>query len=238
MPEDFSSGEQNNSLEDGGEPKLNPTGKNQKMAAAGLAAFAFLVVIIWAVQLKNSIYAPFYGPVDTTGSELVSGQTAADQVLRNKDTDSDGLTDYDESNIYKTSPYLSDSDGDGLSDGDEVKNGADPNCPTGRDCATSGFTDDGPVSSTTPSSTDVLNNLSNQSEALNSLLNQYNASQPATGSAGGGGTSDLTEEQKKALRNIDAASLRQLLLENGLEQDVLDSISDEELMKSYNETLQ
>jgi len=36
------------------------------------------------------------------------------------DTDGDGLSDYDEIQVYQTLPDLADSDGDGLSDGDEV----------------------------------------------------------------------------------------------------------------------
>lgn len=40
--------------------------------------------------------------------------------LRTLDSDKDGLSDYDEINIYKTDPYKADTDGDGLSDYDEV----------------------------------------------------------------------------------------------------------------------
>ena len=36
------------------------------------------------------------------------------------DTDGDGLTDDDETNIYGTDPNLADTDGDGLTDGEEV----------------------------------------------------------------------------------------------------------------------
>jgi len=50
------------------------------------------------------------------------------------DTDGDGLSDFDEENIFFTSKYLSDSDGDGLSDFEEIKMGSDPNCPTGSSC--------------------------------------------------------------------------------------------------------
>lgn len=44
------------------------------------------------------------------------------------DSDRDGLTDYEELNVYGTDPLDSDSDDDGLSDGDEVYTyGTDPN---------------------------------------------------------------------------------------------------------------
>jgi len=45
----------------------------------------------------------------------------------NPDTDGDGLSDYDEINVYGTDPLNYDTDGDGLSDGDEVNiYGTDP----------------------------------------------------------------------------------------------------------------
>lgn len=43
-----------------------------------------------------------------------------------KDTDGDGLTDYEEKYIYGTDPRNPDTDGDGLKDGDEVKRGRNP----------------------------------------------------------------------------------------------------------------
>ncbi|MFC1788009.1 hypothetical protein ACFLZY_02210 [Patescibacteria group bacterium] len=43
-----------------------------------------------------------------------------------KDTDDDGLSDYDEYKKYKTDPLNPDTDGDGFTDGTEVKNGYNP----------------------------------------------------------------------------------------------------------------
>ncbi len=45
------------------------------------------------------------------------------------DSDNDGLSDYEEVNIYGTDPYNPDTDGDGMSDGDEVKAGRNPKGP-------------------------------------------------------------------------------------------------------------
>ena len=43
------------------------------------------------------------------------------------DRDGDGLSSWDEINVYHTDPGLADSDGDGISDGDEVSGGTGPN---------------------------------------------------------------------------------------------------------------
>jgi len=56
------------------------------------------------------------------------------EELKKLDTDKDGLTDYDETYIYNTSPFIEDSDSDGLPDKAEVLAGEDPNCPKGRIC--------------------------------------------------------------------------------------------------------
>lgn len=47
-------------------------------------------------------------------------------TINKVDTDGDGLSDYDEINIYKTDPLNPDTDGDGYSDGEEVKGGYNP----------------------------------------------------------------------------------------------------------------
>lgn len=59
-------------------------------------------------------------------------------IQQTQDTDQDGLTDYLELNQYSTSPYIADTDSDGISDGDEVKRGSDPNCAEGQTCFAAG----------------------------------------------------------------------------------------------------
>lgn len=53
-----------------------------------------------------------------------------DEKIKNggkfKDTDNDGLSDYEEKNIYGTDYKNPDTDGDGINDGDEVKMGRNP----------------------------------------------------------------------------------------------------------------
>lgn len=58
---------------------------------------------------------------------LSFGQKALAESVEPIDSDSDGLTDMDEINIYNSNPYSPDTDGDGYLDGNEVKYKFDPN---------------------------------------------------------------------------------------------------------------
>jgi len=192
-----------------------PLNKNQKIAAASLAVFAILIIVLWAAQLRSNIFGPFNS--GTAGNLAATEATDQTQALKNKDTDGDGLSDYDELNVYLTSPYLADTDSDGLSDSAEIKNNTDPNCPQGRTCA-------GELLQSAAAA-DATN------DTLNSLLNQFGATNPTNPSA------SLNSEQLNTLKNIDAASLRQLLIQQGMPKETLDKISDADLLKSYQETL-
>lgn len=55
--------------------------------------------------------------------------TAQSSTGADLDTDRDGLTDAEETQIYGTNPRNADTDGDGQSDGDEIRAGTDPLSP-------------------------------------------------------------------------------------------------------------
>lgn len=56
-------------------------------------------------------------------------KTRLDFDLRRLDSDGDGLTDYEEINIYGTDPHNPDTDRDGMSDYEEIKRGRNPKGP-------------------------------------------------------------------------------------------------------------
>lgn len=193
--------------------------KNRKSASAMVAIFGFLILGLWGVQLRKSIYDPFvYKGDDKDQLAIGADSTEADP---NKDTDTDGLLDGDELALYKTSPYLEDSDSDGIKDGDEVQKGSNPNCAEGKDC--SGASIQIVASSTNPADdfNQQMEGLTKQAGGLSIPANQNSDAE----------LSKLLEGQ------ADAASLRQILINSGVDKKSLDQVSDEDLMKSYGETL-
>lgn len=108
--------------------------------AIGILCFVGIGVLGFsAAYLRLRITGPFYVPLaavrqSTAQYNDLLAQNNQDLELRKKDTDRDGLNDYSELKIYKTSPYLADSDSDGMPDALEIAQGQDPNCPKGQQC--------------------------------------------------------------------------------------------------------
>ncbi|MFA5000395.1 MAG: hypothetical protein WC545_03480 [Patescibacteria group bacterium] len=216
MPQNNFSDQGLNNSGSGSNPEKLP--KAQKTAVWFLSVLALMIFAGWLWQIQNHINSPFAYPANKAASELIIESDYL-IVLQNRDTDSDGLSDYDEIYVHKTSPYLEDTDSDGLSDYEEIKAGTDPTCPQGKNCLvpeTTGELTGGTVS------------------GLNAVIVD-----PLLGTAGSGlyGTNEEILQNVLA-GNIDAATLRALLLQSGAVAEDLDKISDEDLMRSYQETLE
>ncbi|MEX0672851.1 MAG: thrombospondin type 3 repeat-containing protein [Candidatus Paceibacterota bacterium] len=72
-------------------------------------------------------------PADTSSSEereerrqIIENRSMQSETDRTTDSDGDGLTDYDEINIYGTDPEDPDTSGNGMTDGEMVAAGLDP----------------------------------------------------------------------------------------------------------------
>ncbi|MFA5183969.1 MAG: hypothetical protein WC456_00400 [Patescibacteria group bacterium] len=186
--------------------------KPQRMAVIILAALALAIVIFWIWQIRAQINQPFAFRDGVDYSSIASSTDLA-TLLRSKDTDNDGLSDYDEIYTYNTSPYLEDTDSDNLSDREEVERGTDPNCPEGQNCNLSVPVE---TDSATSSATDLP------------------PAAPVDLNASG---TDEAALQNALSGQVDAAALRALLISAGANKEDLDKISDADLMRSYQETL-
>jgi hypothetical protein len=181
--------------------------KEQKIGFVLLLIFGIIAVGFGVLQIRNTMYAPFAlnSQVPTSLKNEVNGADA----LRFRDTDHDGLNDFDELYVYGTSPYLYDTFSYGMSDKEVVAKGL-PLCPKGQDCA----------------------GLAVQSGAVPSVSVSGTLNSPAAREAAiGPPPPDLS----KML--TDPAQIRQMLTDAGMAKEVLQKLSDADLMKLVRDSL-
>lgn len=111
--------------------------REQKTGLGMVLTFGSLALVFGVFYMWKHIASPFV--VSYVGPKFLTGDQKQEQqmeTLKKEDTDADGLNDYNELYVYKTSPYLKDTDSDGAEDGVEITQGGDPNCAPNMPCAT------------------------------------------------------------------------------------------------------
>lgn len=186
--------------------------RSKKTVLILLLLITIVILITWFWQFNSRINNPFV--VKPNAQDLANLNKIDEQAISKvTDTDNDGITDFNENNIYNTSPYLEDTDGDGILDGVEIKNNTNPLCYEGRDCSVN--------STTNATSTDIYTSTSTISVGNSVSGNNVDQSLLIQALSGAG----------------DPTILRQLLLQGGANAESLNSLSDEDLMASYREVL-
>jgi len=230
---------------------IDPRSAKEKVTVALVIVVSFLALILGVTQFSSTLRRPLTQLALLAAQEGISTETSALLDLQQKDTDGDGLMDYDELNIYSTSPYLADSDSDGISDKEEIDTGHDPNCPGTDTC----FRTDTAGLSQTFSATDAQNILSANSDpqVLREVLikngfpkDQLDAisdadlvatyQQALAGQTPNQASTDLSQTNITSiddLKSLTGAQIRQLMIEQGADASVLASISDEELKTMF-----
>ena len=158
-------------------------------------------------------FAKYY--TGETNISLLGDDEAEFDELKKKDTDLDGIMDYDELYIYKTSPYLADSDSDGFDDKMEVFSGNDPNCPKGISCG-------GAVE---------VKDKAESVKTVDSESSTIDAAQ--TGKL----EFDTSEDVKDFFGQASLEDIRAALLESGLTEDQVAAIDDATLKNMFNQAI-
>ncbi len=244
-------------FEDLPEPSQNPVKEIKPGLIVGVLAVLTITGLFFTVSnWFDSLRIPFAKNSSLAGAnlnsdslDLANNDVANLLALKQKDTDQDSLTDYDELYLYKTSPYIPDSDSDGYADGEEVKNSQDPNCPAGLSCASLTLPADqsGPVlpdnmDALTPDqirslllqsgvSAEELKNISD--EELKNLYQQA-VLQGQSETNNDGGLADLKPADYQA---ITPEQLRALLMDQGANEEDLQDLADADLRQLWDQVL-
>jgi len=182
--------------------------KEQKIGLILLLIFAILAIGLGILQIRNTMYSKF--ALNNAIPTNIKDQVNTVDALRFRDTDNDGLNDFDEMYIYSTSAYLEDTDSDGIKDKQEVDRGLNPLCAEGSDCSVTPEVKILSAATTTPGALGILN-----------------AQEP------------VAEEAPVDLSTAiqDPAQVRKMLLDSGVSKTVLDKFSDKDLMAMIQEMM-
>lgn len=121
-------------------PSFRSLAKEQKVALGIVVSLGVVGAVLGGLSFYAYAKRPFEIQLANYAKEgrvyTLSQQEASEREAQKKrDTDADGLTDYDELYVFKTSAYLADTDSDGRDDRTEVFEGTDPNCSDTSGCA-------------------------------------------------------------------------------------------------------
>ncbi len=159
-------------------------------------------------HVSSPFLMTYEGPVFETTAEKQAKEITSQKT---RDTDGDGLTDYNELYLYKTSAYLADTDGDGYSDQSELSGGTNPNCPTGATCEASAT-----ISNT--ASPSFVSDLSNPIDAS-------------------GLTGAVAIDPIEELKNLTIPQIRELLIQSGADKATVDAMTDDQVQMLYDSAL-
>ena len=252
-----------NELENGDVQPRDPERKQRERRLAWLVfGLGISALFLGGLQLRNNLQQPFTASGRAQIQRNTQPQDAELLALQGKDTDKDGLTDYDELYGYNTSPYIADSDSDGQTDKQEVDSNTDPNCPASQTCGvitnTNASSSNANTNSTQVTGTSTVTAAQLRQALLASgvsqaevdaiddatLLSNYEAviaaesntnSTTSNTNTTAASTSTLTVDQ---LKNLTIPEIREFLKSGGVDEATLNSYDDATLRAVYDQALQ
>ncbi len=207
----------------------------QKIAIIALIIGASFIFAISALKVRHGVYAPFLASISDYQAkrDLLKDPIAENEALLKRiDTDGDGLSDWSEINIYKTSPYLWSTAGDKIPDNVKIASGQNPLCKSGEDCTIGALN----LNLATTSLPYDINAIKNNSGSLEDVL--LGVSPGAKSYQDMAKSAGMDLETIKSQIPTDPEIIRKAILETGkVTKEELDEISNEELLKLMNEAV-
>ncbi|MFA6100350.1 MAG: hypothetical protein WC750_05805 [Patescibacteria group bacterium] len=196
------------------------------LCAVGALVFSYLSV-------RDGIYSPFkisLEEIQKNKDLLKDPATEQEKLAKRIDSDGDGLSDWDEENVYRTSPYLWSTAGDKVPDNVKIALGENPLCKLGEPCEVTGAMSFDLPTTTYPGMNTSNQNMTDQLGGL--LMGNDQVGQNFRDTASQAGV-DLSVD---TLIPRDPAMLRQALLQTGkVKQEALDAVTDEQLLKYFDD---
>jgi hypothetical protein len=211
----------------------------QRFAVVILAFCGFGALILSIAQMRSHLISPFMvsNKILAQAEIIYNQQAQAEQeeaLKKERDTDRDGLSDYAELNIYKTSPYLPDSDSDGIPDAIEIAQGTSPTCPKGKQCTPLVEALAAGPNTSTQAFNDLLAQESQRSQA--ELLNSLQPRLPTPEELAAMSATGTAPVKGKLLPpdQMTPQMIRTYMTENKLiAADQLEKLSDAQLIRAY-----
>ncbi len=219
-----------------------------------------LTIFFGAWKIVLNIKKPFV----VSNIELEDKAEVIKYLNRLKDTDGDGISDYEEVYVYGTSPYLTDSDSDGVSDYDQIINESkygtecvDDSCVVDLEAETENIDSE---NSFTPEKIKELLIQSGYSESMVNKLSEddlnkiYNEVIKATNDPDYTFDDsqftkekdnsvvekplDVNEEELNKLKNLSIEEIKKLMIQSGAKESDIIQIPDNELRTMYLKALE
>lgn len=210
------------------------------VVVVGVVVLGYLSLLLWFNV--HRVYVAMH-PKSVTNTVAASAELEA---LKTKDTDHDGLSDYDELFFYHSSPYLFSTAGDGISDGVKAQKGENPSCAENTTCnPTPTVNVNGTGNSNSSLTPDFLRSALKAAGVADSTLNNTNDSdllsiynkvvgQTPSSNGNTSATSALTMDQ---LQSMSGSEVRSLLVANGISASTLSTVDDATLQQIFQQVI-
>jgi len=229
------------------------TATKEKLAASIFGVFALLFLVLGVRNIGSTLAGPERGS-DKTDAGL--SYEVQEQLSAKLDTDGDGITDLEEQSVYETSPYIADTDSDGIDDGEEIARGENPLCPVGKSCTRGNLglsvtesqqavnlggveSSGAPQGNANVSVAEIRASLI-QAGADKASIDQISDEELISLYTETANSEQFTEQQEvyNAFTSQDPDAIRAILKEQGVGEDILSQVTDEQLVDLFKTALE